>query len=333
VTEARGTTSSRAVLGVVFLLVLGFSYSEEIVSGFFELVGQADNEEWRIALIVVDLTILAGVAALKRSIGRADGSPPRLWRAWWLGSAIVMGADLVLLGLTDSPPVWVDVLSSTLFAAALTVLMTTSLNADPLTLFSSSRRARMPVDWRRVRAIVPLMVGVFACYLAATIYVDYFDVDVIRALDPDTAAEVEQLPLTEQLAINAQLCSGAVAPAYFQQIVAIIPLLLLTLGVEFNYFRRTLEDPAQRAATAATVTLLSLALVFALSTLPWVGQGCDEILAAWHEYLAFIVTVQGVFTGLATLVWVLVARPPTGPTPRPDQQPRCTNAFTNPAPW
>ncbi len=238
-TEARGTTSSRAVLGVVFLLVLGFSYSEEIVSGVFELIGQADNEEWRIALIVVDLAILAGVAALKRSIGRADGSPPRLWRAWWLGFVIVMGADLVLLGLTDSPPVWVDVLSSTLFAAALTVLMTTSLNADPLTLFSSSRRARMPVDWRRVRAIVPL-----------------------------------------------------------------------TLGVEFNYFRRTLEDPAQRAATAATVTLLSLALVFALSTLPWVGQGCDEILAAWHEYLAFIVTVQGVFTGLATLVWVLVASTP-----------------------
>lgn len=300
------------MLGVVFLLVLGFSYSEEVVSGFFELIGQADNEEWRIALIVVDLAILGGVAALKRSIGRADGGGARLWRGWWLGFAIVMVADLVLIGLSDSPPVWVDLVSSTLFAVALTIIMTTSLNADPLTLFSSSRRARLPADWRRVRAIVPLMVGVFACYLAATIYVDYFDVDVMRALDPETAAEVDAMPLTEQLAVYGQLCSGAVAPAYFQQIVGIIPLLLLTLGIEFNYFRRTLADPAQRAATAATVTLLSLALVFAMSTLPWVGAGCGEILSSWHEYLAFIITVQGVFTGLATLVWVLVASTPDG---------------------
>ncbi len=300
----------RAVFGVVFLLVFVFSYSEEIVTGVFEAIGQGHNEEWRIALVFVDLAILGGLAALKRSIGRSDGGPARLWRWWWAAFAIVMGVDVILNGLSGSPPVWIDVLASTLFALALAILMAASLNADPLTLWNSARRAALPTDWLRVRAIVPLIVGTFACYIAATIYIDYFDVDVVREMDPDLAAEVDGMPLAEQLEVLSQLCSGAVAPAYFQQIVAVMPLLLLTLGVEFNYFRRTLNDPAQRAATAATMTLLSVGLIFALSTLPWVGTGCGEILSTWHEYLAFVVTVQGVFTGLATLVWVLVVNSP-----------------------
>lgn len=298
------------MFGVVFLLVFVFSYSEEIVTGLFESIGHGDNEEWRWALIAVDLAILAGIASLKRSIGRSDGGSPRLWRWWWSGFAIVMVLDLLLTGLSEEPPVWVDLTSSALFAAAMGILMAASLNADPLTPFSSAKRAALQTDWLRVRAIVPLVVGTFACYIAATVYVDYFNVEAIRELDAVTAAEVDELPLSEQLGVLGQLCSGAVAPGYFQTIVGVLPLLLLTLGVEFNYFRRTLLDPAQRAATAATVTVLSIALVFALSTLPWVGTGCGEVLATWHEYLAFIVSVQGVFIGLATLVWLLVVTTP-----------------------
>jgi hypothetical protein len=85
-------------------------------------------------------------------------------------------------------------------------------------------------------------------------------------------------------------------------VAQVIPLLLMTLGIEFGSFRRVLRGPAQRAATAATVTLMSIALVFALSTLPWSGDECGEILNAWHEYLTFVSTLQAVFTGLATLV-------------------------------
>jgi hypothetical protein len=41
----------RAVFGVVFLLVFVFSYSEEIVTGFFEAISHEEHELWRCAVI------------------------------------------------------------------------------------------------------------------------------------------------------------------------------------------------------------------------------------------------------------------------------------------
>lgn len=38
-----------------------------------------------------------------------------------------------------------------------------------------------------------------------------------------------------------------------------------------------------------------------------------DVLSRWHEYIAFLLTVQAIFTGLATLVWLLVASTPDGP--------------------
>jgi hypothetical protein len=57
-------------------------------------------------------------------------------------------------------------------------------------------------------------------------------------------------------------------------------------------------------------TVIALGLVFALSTLPWAGDKCGEVLAGWHEYLSFIVSLQAIFTALATLVWVLIVSMP-----------------------
>ncbi len=129
-------------------------------------------------------------------------------------------------------------------------------------------------------------------------------------LDPDMVAKIAAMPLSEQLGVKAQLCTGAINPAYFRHVVGVLPLLLLSLGVEFNYFRRTMLDPAYRAAAAATITIMSVGVVFSLSTLPLAGIGCGEVLARWHEYLAFVISLQGIFTALATLVWMLVANSP-----------------------
>ena len=118
------------------------------------------------------------------------------------------------------------------------------------------------------------------------------------------------MPVAEQLGALATLCEGAVSPAFFQTVVKVIPLLLLTIGVEFNFFRRALDEPAQRAAAAATVALMSISLSLAVSTLPWADTGCGGVLGYWHEYLTFVVSVQGVATGLATLIWLLVASSP-----------------------
>ncbi len=66
---------------------------------------------------------------------------------------------------------------------------------------------------------------------------------------------------------------------------------------------------------------MSAGMLFGLSTLPWGGIGCPEMLARWHEYLAFEVSLQAIFTALTTLVvWILiVSAPDEEPSPRPTQ--------------
>ena len=298
----------RAVFGAVFLMLFAFSYSEQLVSGLFPVVGGGGQTAWRVAVVVVDAAILGLVGLMKRTITQVDGDAPRLWGWWWTGVVILIGIDVFRLVPLHS--IQVDVVTATVYAVAMGWTMAASLNADPLALFSTARRVALPTDWVRVRAVVPLVVGTWLCYLAASAFVDLFNVDTTRALDPATAEEVADMPIAEQMAVLSQLCESAISPVFFQQIVEVLPVLLLTLGIEFNYFRRTLTDAGQRAATAATVTVMAAGLVGALSTLPWDAQGCDDVLSSWHEYLAFLIAVQGIFTGLATLVWLLVASTP-----------------------
>jgi hypothetical protein len=298
----------RAVFGVVFLMLFAFSYSEQLVSGLFPVVGGGSQTAWRVAVVVVDVAVLGLVGLMKGVVTRADGDAPRLWGWWWTGVAILIAVDVLRLFPVEA--IGLDLLTATVYAAAMGLTMAASLNADPLALFSTARRVALPTDWARVRAVVPLVFGTWLCYLAASAFVDYFDLRAVRALDPATADKVAEMPIPEQMAVLSQLCEGAISPVFFQLIVEVLPVLLLTLGIEFNYFRRTLTDAGQRAATAATVTVMAAGLVGALSTLPWDGQGCGDVLSSWHEYVAFLFAVQGVFTGLATLVWLLVASTP-----------------------
>ena len=297
----------RAVFGVVFLMLFAFSYTEEFISGVVPAIG-GGQMAWHIVVVVVDIAVLGVIGLMKRIITRAAGDQPRLWGWWWTGVVILIALDVLRVFPFDS--IRLDLLSETVYAAAMGLTMAVSLNADPLALFSAARRVASPTDWMRVRAVVPLVVGTWLSYVAASAFVDFFNVDTVRTIDPATAEEIAELSATDQVAVLSQLCQGAISPVFFNQIVGVMPVLLLTLGVEFNYFRRTLTDAGQRAATAATVTVMAAGLVGALSTLPWDGQGCDDVLSSGHEYLAFLLAVQGIFTGLATLVWLLVASTP-----------------------
>ena len=300
----------QAVLAVVFLLLFAFSYSEDFVFAVLETTGHDHVAGWLIGLVGFDAAVLAVVGLLKRAIARADDEAPRLWRWWWISFAAIVGVDVFLVFLPEGHPLWIDMVSSVALATLMGILMMVSLNGDPLTLFSRVRRSAEPTDWARVRAVVPLVIGTLACYIAATAFDDFFDLDTVRVLDPEMAAEVGAMPIAEKLGALATLCEGAVSPAFFQTVVKVIPLLLLTIGVEFNFFRRALDEPAQRAAAAATVALMSIGLSLAVSTLPWADTGCGGVLGYWHEYLTFVVSVQGVATGLATLIWLLVASSP-----------------------
>jgi hypothetical protein len=300
----------RAVLAVVFLLLFAFSYSEDFVFAVLQATGHEHVAGWLIGLVGFDAAVLAVVGLLKRAIARADDEAPRLWRWWWISFAAIVGVDVFLVLLPEDHSLWIDLVSSVALAALMGILMMVSLNGDPLTLFSRARRSAEKTDWARVRAVVPLVIGTLACYIAATAFNDFFDLDTVRVLDPEMEAEVGAMPIAEKLEALATLCEGAVSPAFFQTVVKVIPLLLLTIGVEFNFFRRALDEPAQRAAAAATVALMSIGLSLAVSTLPWADTGCGGVLGYWHEYLTFVVSVQGVATGLATLIWLLVASSP-----------------------
>jgi hypothetical protein len=297
----------RSMLGVVLLLVFGFSYSSDLVAWVLEIIGVDTAMAWGIGLVGIDVVILLVVGLFKRVIGRAEGGESRLWQIWWLSFGVVAALNVTITCLPDDHPLWMDLLVSIAFAATLGVLTAVSLNADPLTLFSAARRAALPADWVRVRAVVPLLVGTCTSYIASTVFDDFFDLDTVRVLDSHTAAEVATLPLVQQLAALNTLCESAVNPELYQHVVGVLPLLLLALGVEFNYFRQTLLDPVQRAVTVATVTVMCTALVLALSTLPFDGAGCGNVPSYWHEYLTFVVSVQGVTIGLATLIWMMVA--------------------------
>ena len=300
----------QAVLAVVFLLLFAFSYSEDFVFAVLQATGHEHVAGWLIGLVGFDAAVLAVVGLLKRAIARADDEAPRLWRWWWISFAAIVGVDVFLVLLPEDHSLWIDLVSSVALATLMGILMMVSLNGDPLTLFSRARRSAETTDWARVRAVVPLVIGTLACYIAATAFNDFFDLDTVRVLDPEMEAEVGAMPIAEKLEALATLCEGAVSPAFFQTVVKVIPLLLLTIGVEFNFFRRALDEPAQRAAAAATVALMSIGLSLAVSTLPWADTGCGGVLGYWHEYLTFVVSVQGVATGLATLIWLLVASSP-----------------------
>src|SRR5262249_2034852 len=155
--------------------------------------------------------------------------------------------------LPEKGPLWVDALSSVLLTFAMGVLLMSSLNADPLTLLSSRKRVALKRDWLRISAVVPLIIGTFAAYLGATVFVDFFDIAIVRSIDPETAAAIAALPLHERLGVEAQLCSAAVNPNYFGLVVQVLPVLLLAIGVDFNFAKHALRDPAQRASAVAAL--------------------------------------------------------------------------------
>lgn len=99
-----------------------------------------------------------------------------------------------------------------------------------------------------------------------------------------------------------------------------LPLVMITLGLEFNFARRGPDprgesdasapvDPVRRAAPIMTIILLCLAMLLAFSTLmnDPVGGGLGS---AWHEYVAFGLSVQATAIGLATVVWLMLAESP-----------------------
>ena len=256
-------------LAAAFLLVVGFTFSDDVVEFLLDLSGNsalaASDRQWLV--LAADLALVLLTAALK---WRISGNW-RLNRWWVLGALLVIASHLALIltaerraGLGDLASIGINLAGSAVFVSAMIMLMVATLSDGP-----ASR------SW-----IIPLAVGTFAVQIASALWYPVINVD--------------------------DGCAGEVSSAFFADMNNINAVLLLTMTIELNQLRRNSRDgdPGTRVAPVFTVLLICTALALAFSVLVKADSAPCGLAAVWHEYIAFVVNVQALAIGLATLVWL-----------------------------
>ncbi|MBV9639841.1 MAG: hypothetical protein JO330_09850 [Mycobacteriaceae bacterium] len=282
----------------MFFWVIAFTYSEDVVDAINDVTDAIGEPRlpgwvWVWVPLALDAVLILASWPLKRRIAKSDGDSGRLW-GWWISGALLTVAVHLMWILTEPhrvnlATVWLHLLASFLFVIAMGILLTSALNADPITLFSLQLRDAHPRDWIRAHSTLPLIVGTFFGYVATPLWYP----KILLHSSPIGSS-------------GDQGCPPVIDPQYFAQMTQVIPLLLITLGIEFNYIRQAqaVQEPVQRAAPILTVILLCIAEGLAFSAL--MKKDACGLGAAWNEYIALVVTVQAAAIGLATFVWLLL---------------------------
>ncbi|MEZ0053004.1 hypothetical protein ABIA30_004029 [Mycobacterium sp. MAA66] len=285
VETAAITPSKTPAVMLVFAMAIVFIYGGDVF-GFFS--------------IFVDLAIVITAFFVKKRIARADSESPRLWRWWW---ASVVGIAIIDLGLFtgglhyaigDSGPAKVltwAVLYPLLATLSSGVLLMTSLQADPMTVISRKRRNDREGHWHRARALLPVLAGSYLALIAQS-----FGVPMLLGLHRDKIT-----------------CGPLVSSLYYAQMTQVLPLLLITLGIELNFFRRASAsaDFTDSATSVTTIIVLAVAEIWSFVALV-IPDGVlaltsnDFCISAMN--IGLVVTLQALGIGLATIVWLLFAR-------------------------
>ena len=178
-TAERSQRAAGVALVLVSVWVIVFTYNEDIVDaieGVTDAVGRPRFAEWLWAWapLVLDTVVILASWPLKRRIAKSDGDGDRLW-GWWISGALLTAGIHLMLIFTGSHAVnrttwWLHLLASFLYIVAMGILLTSTLNADPMTLFSPSRRDERPRDWARTHSTLPLILGTFCCYIATPLW-------------------------------------------------------------------------------------------------------------------------------------------------------------------
>jgi len=283
VTEpARDSTtrpSDVPALIVAFLLIIGFTFSDDAVDFFLDVTGQPDFAAKRWLVLAVDCLLVAGTGALKWRITGGDSNLTtflrRLFTGWWAVGAVLIVADNLILiateeqlaSLGDVASVWINLLASLVFTAAMTLLLLSALSDG-----SESR------GW-----VVPLVIGTLAVDIATGLWAPVIDIN--------------------------ENCASDVSAQYFSDVANTLVVILLALGVELSYVRRSAAalDAGRRVAPVFTVLMLGIGLALSLSMQVSAGTQRCGLGAVWLQYFSFVVSVQAVAIGLATLMWLMVA--------------------------
>lgn len=269
-------------LVTVFLLIVGFTFSDDFVEFTLDLTGNyqlvATQRQWLV--MAVDVALVLTTAVLKWRISE-DRLPPAemirklLTGSWAVGALLVVGSHLALIltaehrsGLGDVLSFWINVLASAVFVTAMTVLL--------LAVLSEKSVSR---GW-----VAPLAFGTFVVQVASALWYPWIE--------------------------GKAGCAGEVSAQFYFDMSQMLALVLLTTAVELNYVRRNaIElDAGRRMAPVFVVLLLCTALGLCMSMDVKVDQepACGTG-AVWHEYITFVVSVQALAIGLATLVWLLLS--------------------------
>ena len=279
-----------------FVLVIGFTYSDDMIE-FVLGAAHANVPGKRWMILAVDLLLIAGAAVLKKriTVSAATGEQVpwgvfvrQLVRGWWAaGAVLVIALHLVLAGtaswrgrLGTTAAVGINLSGSLLFVVAMSLVLMSVFDGDVTTVDHRRGGGRTRHDW-----IIPLAVGTFVAQAASVLWYPIIDTN--------------------------EGCANEIDPDWFSNMVQVIPLFLVTLGIEMNYLRRTaaIRHPGLRAAPVITVLLLCIAEGLAFSMLVKSHETHCGFAAVWHEYISFVFTVQATAISLATLVWLLLANP------------------------
>ena len=267
--KRAGPPESRAPRGGArhgLLRLRPLAFSEEIVEAAF---GEA-----RLALVIIDAVLLLSILVIIIRVSRMA------WRTVWMYWIAAAGVTLVLdlfFSFSRGGSILAGLLGSALYVLALALLLM------PLTIVRNAD-AKAGVDWARFLALIPLLAGTLAAYIGGV----YWEA------------------MNEVVKLGGTPCVGAIDQEYFAQVSQVIPLLLVALGVEARFFDRLRSHSLQRAVTIVTVGILCLAEALAISALPLPNQDCGRVLSDWHEYMAFVGTLEACGAALSMLIWALV---------------------------
>lgn len=166
--ELRADATAASVgpaLVVVFLWVLLFPYSDDVAEAAFDVAGWSrDGMPW--AALAVDVALVLLTIPLKQRIALRDQGATGLWGYWTIGAVLIVGLHLVLAlaaSARDQLSIYaglgLNLLASAGFVAGMTLILLSTLGADPTALVSRQRRLAHPAAWSSASAVIPLLLG------------------------------------------------------------------------------------------------------------------------------------------------------------------------------
>ncbi|WP_326559531.1 hypothetical protein [Micromonospora sp. NBC_01796] len=299
-----------AALFVLFVLL---AFSEEWLEPLYEsreMIGPP-----REVLLPVDVGLLALLFGLGLWASRRGSSGRLRWDWFAVGSAFHLGLDYLVLArpIEERDGSAFVVTNSALYAVSLMVIGAAVLGWQGLPRFRPSGGGRDGGPVVDFSLMVPLVLGTFAAYLGAeywdVLYTQYWN-ELHNYSPGEAGSPPPQSPVDHE---------------YFAQVSQVIPLLLIAIGFEARHFHRHGRSPVGRAATIVTVLMLCVAEAMVLTVLPN-ADPTKTVAAGWHEYAAFMISIEACLIGLAMLLWALI------PKREPIAQPAPPTTSTPPAP-